>query len=139
MSFVVDASIALAWCFEDEQTEAVLALLDRLTEFGAVAPQLWPLEVLNGLLMAERRGRLTPGLREKLAGLLRDLPVTIDDETASQAWDGIARLAEDQKLSLYDAAYLELSLRRRLPLATKDADLAAAAERAGAGLLGAYN
>ncbi|MBV8095470.1 MAG: type II toxin-antitoxin system VapC family toxin [Acetobacteraceae bacterium] len=135
MSFVVDASIALAWCFEDEQTDAVLALLDRVTETGAVAPQLWPLEVLNGLLMAERRGRLTPALRERFAGLLRDLPVTIDDETASQAWDGAAPLADAEKLSLYDAAYLELSLRRRLPLATKDAGLAAAAERAGATLL----
>ena len=137
MSFVVDASIALAWCFQDEQTEAVLALLNRVTESGAVAPQLWPLEVLNGLLAAERRGRLAPGLRERLTSLLRDLPVAIDDETSTQVWDGTGRLAEAQKLSIYDASYLELSLRRRLPLATKDGGLAAAAQRAGAVLLGA--
>lgn len=58
MSCVLDNSVALAWCFEDEQTPAVMALLDRIAETGAVAPQLWPIEALNGLLTAERRGRI---------------------------------------------------------------------------------
>ena len=58
MSFVVDSSVALAWCFEDEHTEPVMDLLDRIAETGAIAPSLWPLEGLNGLLMAERRKRL---------------------------------------------------------------------------------
>jgi predicted nucleic acid-binding protein len=59
VTFVVDSSVSLAWCFEDEQTEAVMKLLDRVAEAGAAAPQLWPLEALNGLLMAERRAGST--------------------------------------------------------------------------------
>lgn len=64
MSFVVDNSIALSWCFEDEQSEPIMALLDRVAESGAVAPQLWPIEALNGLLTAERRGRID-GMRRR--------------------------------------------------------------------------
>ena len=66
MSFVVDNSVALAWCFEDEQTRGIMALLDRVADTGAVAPQLWPIEALNGLLTAERRGRIDPEVRQRL-------------------------------------------------------------------------
>ncbi len=72
MTFVVDSAVTLSWCFEDEQTPAVMALLDRVTEAGAVAPQPWPLEALNGLFMAERRGRLDGVRRQRLAGFLND-------------------------------------------------------------------
>jgi len=123
VSFVVDNSVALAWCFEDEHTQPILDLLDRVAETGAVAPSLWPLEALNGLLMAERRRRLDTKRRQRLADFLRDLPVTLDAETADQAWTATARLAERYRLTLYDAAYLELALRRKLPLATLDQDL----------------
>ena len=123
MSFVVDNSVALAWCFEDEQTQPVMDLLDRVAESGAIAPSLWPLEALNGLLMAERRRRLDAKRRQRLAGFLRGLPITLDAETADQAWTATARLAERHRLTLYDAAYLELAQRRRLPLATLDGDL----------------
>ena len=85
MSFVVDSSVALAWCFEDEQTRPVMDLLDRVAESGAIAPSLWPLEALNGLLMAERRRRLDAKRRQRLAGFLRGLPITLDAETADQA------------------------------------------------------
>jgi hypothetical protein len=71
MSFVLDSSVALTWCFEDERTAATAALLDRVTDAGAVAPSLWPLEVLNGLAMAERRGRLDPQRRHRMTGLLQ--------------------------------------------------------------------
>ena len=135
MTFVLDNSVALAWCFEGEQTPAILAVLDRLTETGAVAPLLWPLEALNGLLVAERRRRLTADQRIHLAGFLRDLPITLDPETATLAWDPTARLAERFALSLYDATYLELAHRRRLPLATLDRPLRAAATTLGLELL----
>lgn len=120
MSFVLDNSVALAWCFEDEQTPAIMALLDRVVATGAMAPLLWPLEALNGLLVAERRRRLEPAKRAELAGLLRALPIMLDDETADKSWEDTLRLAERFTLSVHDATYLELAQRRRLPLASMD-------------------
>jgi predicted nucleic acid-binding protein len=136
MSFVLDTSIALAWCFEDEQTEPVMNLLDRVTETGAFAPSLWPLEALNGLLVAERKKRIQAGLRHRYADFLRDLPIRVDTETADKAWTATVELAERHRLSLYDAAYLELALRRNLPLATLDKDLAKAAKALGTTVFG---
>ena len=136
MSFVLDASVALAWCFEDEHTRPVMDLLDRAAESGAFAPSLWPLEALNGLLMAQRRGRVDARRRHRLAGFLRTLPVTLDTESADQAWTGTVRLAERHRLSVYDAAYLELAQRRRLPLATLDQDLIKAVRALGLARLG---
>jgi predicted nucleic acid-binding protein len=136
LSFVVDNSVALAWCFEDEHTQPIMDLLDRVAETGAVAPSLWPLEALNGLLMAERRRRLDTKRRQRLAGFLRGLPVKLDAETAEQAWTATARLAERYRLTLYDAAYLELAQRRKLPLATVDQDLIRAGKALGMTLLG---
>ena len=136
MSLVIDSSVALAWCFEDEHTPATLALLDQVTEAGAAAPALWPLEVLNGLVMAERRKRLDMARRQQLAGILHDLPVTLDHETASQAWGTTIRLAERYRLTLYDATYLELAQRLDLPLATLDQELRIAATSLGVPLLG---
>lgn len=135
MSFVVDKSIALAWCFKDEQTPAIMALLGRVTETGAVAPQLWPIEALNGLLFAERRGRITPERRQSFTGVLQRLPITLDDETAPRLWTATARLAEQHRLTAYDAVYLELAVRLRLPLATGDKALIAAAGSEGVALL----
>ena len=136
MSLVIDSSVALTWCFEDEHTPATVAVLDQIAEAGAVAPALWPLEVLNGLTMAERRGRLNAAHRHQLAGFLRDLPVSLDHETANQAWTATALLAECYRLTLYGAAYLELAQRLDLPLATLDKELRAAASSLGVTLLG---
>jgi predicted nucleic acid-binding protein len=136
VSFVLDNSVALTWCFEDERTPATTALLEQIGEAGALAPMLWPLEALNGLLVAERRGRLDAPRRRLLAGFLSALPIRFDDETASQVWTATMRLAERFALSSYDAAYLELAQRRRLPLATLDHDLRAAAAALGVTVLG---
>lgn len=136
MSFVLDNSVALTWCFEDERTPATTALLEQVAESGALAPMLWPLEALNGLLVAERRGRLDVARRQRLSGFLRALPITIDDETASRAWSATADLAERFNLSSYDAAYLELAQRRHLPLASLDRELRAAATALGLTVLG---
>lgn len=134
---MLDNSVALAWCFEDEQTTAVMDLLDRVVETGASAPLLWPLEALNGLLVAERRRRVSPTKRATLAAFLRELPVRLDAHTAEHAWDATRECAERFKLTIYDAAYLELAQRRRLPLASLDQDLRAAATAAGVEVLGA--
>ncbi len=136
MSFVIDNSVALAWCFEDEHTGPIMDLLDRVVETGAFAPSLWPLETLNGLLMAESRKRLDAKRRQRLAGFLRGLPVMLDTETAEQGWTATARLAERHRLTLYDAAYLELAQRRKLPLATLDRDLIRTGKTLGMTLLG---
>jgi predicted nucleic acid-binding protein len=136
VSFIVDNSVALAWCFEDEQTPPIMGLLDRVAETGAFAPSLWPLEALNGLLTAERRKRIDSRQRHRLTSMLRALPITLDNETADQAWTTTVRLAERHRLSVYDAAYLELAQRRRLPLASLDADLIKAARALGMALLG---
>lgn len=135
MSFVIDNSVALAWCFEDEQTPGIMALLDRVIDTGAIAPQLWPVEALNGLLTAERRGRIDRSARQRLAGFLADLPIQIDDETANRVWNRTAPLAELHALTAYDVTYLELAARLGLPLATSDTALIAAARAAGVVLL----
>lgn len=136
MSFVIDNSVALAWCFEDEHTDAVMAVLDNVVETGAVAPLIWPLEALNGLIMAERRSRIDASKRALLISFLRQLPIALDDETAYQTWDATSRLAERYRLTAYDAAYLELAVRRKLPLASLDRDLRRAGLAIGIELLG---
>jgi predicted nucleic acid-binding protein len=136
VSLVLDSSVALAWCFEDEHTPATLAILNQITEEGAIAPTIWPLEVLNGLTMAERRGRLHSVRRHQLAGFLHDLPVNLDQETAEQAWTSTTQLSERHRLTFYDAAYLELAQRLELPLATLDQELRGAANAVGISLLG---
>ena len=136
MTFVLDSSVALSWCFEDERTPATAALLDQVAESGAVAPLLWPLEVLNGLTMAERRGRLDTERRQRFGDFLHQLPVKLDDETANQAWTVTTQLAVQFRLTVYDASYLELAQRLRLPLATRDEELYAAGRVLGVSVLG---
>ena len=137
MTLVIDSSVALSWCFEDERTPATLAVLDRIADAGAVAPALWPLEMLNALAMAERRQRITAQQRHALSGWMHQLPIKLDLETAAQAWTATALLAEQHRLTLYDACYLELALRMELPLATLDQALRVAAPKLGVALLGA--
>ncbi len=136
MSFVVDSSVALTWCFEDKRTLATTALLQRTGETGAMAPQHWPLETLNGLMMAERRKRLDATRRHHLARFLRDLPITLNSETTVQVWTATQRLAERFLLTIYDAAYLELAQRQNLPLASLDQELRSASTTLGVPLLG---
>jgi predicted nucleic acid-binding protein len=132
----LDASVALAWCFEDAQTEAVMGLLERVADTGAMAAALWPLEVLNARFAAERRWRVDGARRARLAGLLQELPIRLDTETADRAWQATARLAEPFGLTGYGAAYLELAQRRGLPLASLDQDLRRAAMTIGMAVLG---
>jgi predicted nucleic acid-binding protein len=127
---VLDSSIALSWVLPSEN-DASMGLLDDVTAKGALAPVLWPLEVANVLLMAERRRRITPTERSQALAWFAVLPVEIDHEAPQRAWANIPALAERHKLTVYDAAYLELASRRGLPLATLDQDLAAAGRAEG--------
>jgi predicted nucleic acid-binding protein len=130
-ALVVDASVALAWCFEDEASPATDAVLDRVKDEGAIVPSLWHLELGNILLMAERRGRTIQGGIVARLALMGQLPITIDAETTGRAWREILTLARAEHLTTYDAAYLELAVRRGLTLATKDEALLGAARRIG--------
>lgn len=135
-AFVLDASIALAWCFADEATPATDALLERLADEDAAAPALWRLEVANALAMAERRGRLSIAGGTRSARLLEGLAVAIDPEGSDRAFRELLDLARNERLTVYDAAYLELALRLGLPLASKDTKLRRAAAGLGLALLG---
>jgi len=136
VSFVVDSSVALSWCFEDERTPATKALLERVGETGALVPQHWPAEVLNGLMMAERRRRVDAAQRRQLADFLHDLPLSLDPETIVQLWGATQHLAERFRLTVYDAIYLELAHRKHLALASLDQELCGAATLLGVPLLG---
>ncbi|MCB8876350.1 type II toxin-antitoxin system VapC family toxin [Acidisoma silvae] len=134
MTFVLDNSVALAWCFEDEQTPAVMKLLDRVLLSGCYAPALWPVEAVNSLLMAERRQRITPSYRAQSLLRLAALPVVIDYAERG-SFTTLDTLARQYKLTAYDASYLALALGLNVPLATRDKALIAAARSAGVPLL----
>jgi predicted nucleic acid-binding protein len=134
-SFVIDASVALAWCFDDEASPASRALLDRMEGASAEVPSLWHLELANALAVAERNRRITPARTSEFVALISGLPIVVDERTPDRALDSVLHLARSEKLSAYDASYLELAMRRGVPLATKDARLAEAARRAGVILL----
>lgn len=135
-AFVVDASIALSWCFEDEASPITDAVLDRLDRERAIAPAIWPLEVANGLRSAERRGRLDEGVIPEATRLLMTLPIRIEESiTLESALGRILPLARAIGLTSYDASYLDLATRHGLPLATADDQLARAARAAGVELV----
>ena len=134
MSIVLDASMTLAWLFEDEQTDQVLATINHVYMGGASVPPLWRYEVANGLQMAIRRQRITPDYRTRCLDKIDELPITIDPDGVSEIWSTTTKLADLYRLTVYDAAYLELAQRRRLPLATLDAALSKAARESGVDL-----
>jgi predicted nucleic acid-binding protein len=136
MSLILDASITLAWIYLDETTGAVLQAFDALRENGAWVPALWRLEVANVLQMNVNRKLHPPTFRDAALAELALLPIHLDPNTDRHAWGETLRLAERHGLTVYDAAYLELALRRKLALATLDRQLRAAAGNDGVELLG---
>lgn len=136
MSLVLDASLTLSWFFKDERTPGTDAVLTEVTEKGAVVPALWRLEVANALQMALRRKRIDAAFRDSALTQLSRLSISTDPDTDAYAWTTVLQLADRFELTLYDAAYLELAQRRRMPLATLDQELRAASETLGITLLG---
>ncbi len=130
MSLVLDSSVTLAWVYAAETTGAISDVLARVIESGAWVPGLWRLEIGNVLEMGVRKGRTDAAFRDAALADLALLPISVDPETDRHAWGATVKLAARHRLTLYDAAYLELARRRSLPLATLDAELrvAAAAE-----------
>ena len=136
MSLVLDPSLALGWYFEDERTVATDAILDQVVEEGAVVPSLWRLEIANALQMAIRRKRIDAAFRDAALVELGLLAITVDGETDVHAWTATLGLSDRFRLTVYDAAYLELARRRKLPLATRDQAMSVAARECGVEVLG---
>lgn len=132
---VIDASAALSWCFEDEAGVEADSLIDKVAAEGVAVPSLWPLEIANGLVMGERRGRITSAESAAFIAMIEDLPIVPDSATGARALHETRALAQEHGLTAYDAAYLELAMRLGLPLATGDRSLGAAARRTGVPVL----
>ena len=133
---ILDSSATLAWIYGDETTEAIRQVFYEVAENGAVVPALWRLEVANSLTIAIRKRRIDPDFRRAALADLALLDITTDQQTDSHAWTDTLNLADQFRLTVYDAAYLELARRRELPLATLDQELRTAATATGVTLLG---
>lgn len=132
--FVIDNSVVMAWCFEDQTNKYTESVLDRLETSEAFAPGIWPLEVGNVLLIAERKNILSKSDVVRFLSLLQSLPLYVEQESSARMLTEIVALARDCRLSTYDASYLDLAMRRGLPLATQDKALASAAKKCGIAL-----
>ncbi|MDY6832520.1 MAG: type II toxin-antitoxin system VapC family toxin [Thermodesulfobacteriota bacterium] len=127
--FVVDTSVVMAWCFQDESSPYADSILDRLISGVGFAPSIWPLEVGNVLLVAERKGRISEADSTRFLMLLSELPIVVEQESPERMIKEIFALARKHDLSSYDASYLDLAMRKGLALATADKSLLAAARR----------
>jgi predicted nucleic acid-binding protein len=135
-AFVVDCSIAMAWLFNDEATPKTAALLNRLATQTALVPAWWFIEITNVLAMAERKGRIKPTESDAFIADLSKLGIERDDEAPDRAFTHLLGLCRRHRLTSYDAIYLDLAVRRNLPLATLDDALRKAAHKVGVRLLG---
>jgi len=134
-SIVLDCSVTVSWFMIDETSTISNDILNLISKEKAIVPSIWQLEVGNVLLMCQRNKRITKEQRLNALHILNELPIIIDDLTSKYAWQDTIELAEKYSLSLYDACYLELSLRYSLPLATFDNQLKKAANLAGVKLI----
>jgi predicted nucleic acid-binding protein len=128
-SFVVDNSFVISWCFKDETNKYGDAVLDRLTKSTAIVPPIWPLEVVNVLLVAERRNRLKQVDSVRFITLLSQLPIVVEHERPGEKMKDLLALVKANHLSSYDAAYLDLSMKKDCPIATLDKKLIEAAKK----------
>jgi len=133
LSFVLDASVALSWVFEDEVSTYAEAVLQRLRDERAIVPWIWPIEVINALVMAERRDRLTQVQVDGQAEVIRSLPIDVDSRRPADA--RLIELCRQHQRTAYDALYLDLSMREGLPIATLDGGLRQACIEAGVELV----
>ena len=136
MSLVLDSSVTLAWFYVDERSDAIGLIFERLANGGAWVPSVWRLEVAHILQMGVRRARHDFAFVEATLSDLALFPISLDPETDRRAWNSTLQLALHHRLTLYDAAYLELAQRRGLPLATLDRELRTAATAEHIALLG---
>lgn len=118
--FVIDNSIVMAWCFEDEATEYTDAIQEMLIDHIAFVPAIWPLEVANVLLVAERKKRISKAESGRFIALLSQLPIEVGQSEPQRVFHDTLPLARQHKLSSYDASYIELAIRKGLPIASLD-------------------
>jgi predicted nucleic acid-binding protein len=136
MEWVFDASVTIAWCFDDERSPETEELLDRLVARSpAVVPQIWPLEIANVTTLAMRRGRINAAKRLEFLSMLESATIAVDHSAMNWIFRDVIQLADKYKLTSYDASYLELAMRLGIPLATLDKDLLRASRDAGVKLL----
>ena len=135
-TLILDCSIVMAWCFDDESTPGTNQIQDRMANEAAVVPGLWYLEITNVLAMAEKRKRITPQGSQQFLQLLSILDIQVDDDAPRRAFNHLLPLCRTHGLTSYDAAYLDLSIRRQIPLATLDDALRKAATTLGLPVLG---
>ncbi len=135
-SFVVDSSVALAWCFLDEATPTTKKLLSGMTDSSAVVPAWWYIELTNVLALSERKGRIDAAKVADFIALIESLNIELDYEAPDRAFRDILPLCRTHQLTSYDAMNLDLAIRRQLPLATLDEPLRKAAKKLGVKLLG---
>ena len=128
-SFVIDNSVVMSWCFKDEISQYADGVLDLLQESTAFVPSIWPLEVVNVLIVAERKRRLRQADSIRFMTLLSQLPIIVEYERTGTIMNDLLVLARANNLSSYDASYLDLSMRRGLPIATMDTRLIKAAKK----------
>ena len=128
-AFVVDCSVAMAWLFHDEATPETAALLNRMATETALVPAWWFIEITNVLALAERKGRITPAQSDAFVADLGKLGIERDDEAPDRAFTHLLTLCRTHQLTSYDAIYLDLAVRRNLPLATLDQDLRKTAKK----------
>lgn len=134
-AFVADASVAIGWVHPAQATKQTAAMLDAIADGATLeVPALWSLEVANALVVLVRRRKLVEDERQAGLGWLRGLRVRVDHEMSELAFSRLSELAAAHQLTVYDAAYLELALRRRLVLGCKDGPLRGAARHAGVSL-----
>ncbi len=126
MSLVLDSSVALGWIYRDETSPDSSSIRAQVVGHGAIAPGIWPLEIANSLHWSVQRRRIDEDFRDQSLADLAQLDIAIDSETHVFAWTATLALADRFRLTLYDACYLELAQRRRVPLATLDTALRAA-------------
>jgi predicted nucleic acid-binding protein len=127
--FVIENSVVMAWCFKDAINQYADVILDRLEISTGFVPSIWPLEVCNVLLVAERKRRIGEAGSTRFIALLAELPIIVEQEPPERMIKEIFALAREHKLSSYDASYLDLAMRKGLPIATLDKNLIAAAKR----------
>jgi predicted nucleic acid-binding protein len=127
--FVIDNSVVMTWCFKDEINPYADVILDRLEISTGFVPSIWPLEVCNVLLVAERKRRIGRADSARFIAWRNELPIIVEQEPQERVIREIFALAREHKLSSYDASYLDLAMRKGLPIATLDKNLIAAAKR----------
>ena len=133
--FVIDNSVVMSWCFKDEANQYADAVLQKLATGRAMVPAIWPLEVVNVLLVAERKERLKQSASVHFLSLLLELPIAVEPDWPLTSMPDLLSLGRNLELSSYDLSYLDLAMRKGCPLATLDQKLLEAAGMVGVPML----